>query len=355
MPTGVRHALLVLLLALCAAADGPAPVGDGKTFELPVPAGDEWLPEKPDRDAKALLKTEFADSDPKAVAEVRVMVHPLSKALAEKTLEALANDWAAAIESNFPDPTKVEEGASELGGEEAWFRDVRTDWARLTWHVARKNEVIFVFHVIRTNKAVDDEDLEKQVALMRASFRYLAPPAKPGEARPPEPPRTEDEKLPRETLTFEHWRLECVKPEGLRNVPPAEFDAAETASGVKAKFERTDGQTRIMVRIYAQSAAAQKFTIEQLAGQKLKRFEEAYDEAHRSPPARDDAWKPPLAERAIRLVLTGRARTVQVTEWHLAQCKNDRQYQVEIYIAGDAERWSKEKKEILDGFRPVKG
>jgi hypothetical protein len=350
----MRHALPVLLLAAAAAADGPKPVGDGKTFELPVPEGDEWIPGQPDGQAKALLRTEFADSDPKATAELRVMTYPLPTALAAKGLDAIARDWAPTIEGPFQSPTKVEEGASELGGEEAWFRDVRTAWARLTWHLARKNEVLYVFHVIRTNKAVDDKDLEEQLARMRGSFRYLAPPPKPDEPRPPEPPQVE-EKLPRETLKFEHWRLECVKPEGLRSVPPAEFDEAEQASGVRAKFERADGQSRILVRIYAQSAALQRYTIEQLAEQKLERFAGAYAETHRNPPVRDDEWKPPLAERAIRLVLVGRARTVHVTRWHLAQCRNDRQYQVEIYVAGDPERWSEEIKEILDGFRPVKG
>jgi hypothetical protein len=337
----------VLLLALAAAA---GPVGDGKTFELPLPPGDAWTVEKAEGDTKALLRTEFADSDPKATAEVRVMV--LSKGLAEKTLEKVAGDWAATIEGEIPGGRLVAEGKSELGGVEAWSRDVRGDWARLTWHLSRKNGFLYVFHVLRTNKAMDDADLEAEVAAMRAGFRYLGE-EKPETPRPPEPPPIRPESLPRKVLKLGHWRLEIVKPEGL--VEAEKLTPSEMANDVVAKFDGKAEQSVIMIRVYARTAATRKLTLEQLAEQKLKRFEEAYKKENRQPPERDTAWKPPLAERAIRLVLTGRGRTVETTRWFLVECKNERQYQVEIYVAGgDPDRWAKTIEEILDGFRPMK-
>jgi len=351
------RSLPALLLAAALAAAGDAP-----TFELGPPRSDDWDTKAPDgKNVMAYLRTEFADSNPKATAEIRVMVYPLSTALETRGLDAIAHDWAPTIESEFKDPVRVDEGKSKLGQEEAWVRDVRTSWARLTWHLARRGEHLYVFHVIRTNKAVDDGSLAQEIDAMCASFRFLEQEKQPPPACPPEPgrrrepPTIEEEKLPRETLTFDHWRLECVKPEGLRKVDPEKLDQAEKDAGVVAKFERVDGQTRIMVRIYARSRSAEPMTIEKLAEQKLKRFEDTYDETHRNPPLRDDRWKFPMAERAIRLELTGRALLVQVTRWYLAECRNDRQYQIEIYVSGAEERWSKEIEELLKGFRPLRG
>ncbi|MFI5403008.1 MAG: hypothetical protein ACHQ1G_08740 [Planctomycetota bacterium] len=341
----MKHRLLLLLLpAFAAAAD----------FELT--AGDEWEALKPDGDhTRAHYATEFADSDPKAVAHVRVMTYPLSDALAAKGLDAIARDWAPIVEAEFKEPRTVQEGASKLGDKDAWSRDVRTDAARLTWHLARAGKVLFVFHVIRTNRASDDKDLEEEIGAMRAKFRFLVKEEPPGEARPPKPPPvTEPKEEPRATLAFDVWRFECVKPLGLVQVPPENFDTAERESGVVARFERRADQTLLMVRIYAQMKGAQRFTIDQLAEQKLKRFEETYDKAHRKPPVRNDAVKFPMAEKAIRLDLAGRRKSVETVIWLLAQCKNDRQYQIEIlYTGGDESRWAAEIREVLDGFRPL--
>lgn len=346
----MRHPLLPLLLAALAAAED---------FELSPPAGDEWEAQKPDgENTKAYYATAFADSDPKAVAEVRVMTYPLSGALEAKGLDAIARDWAPTIEGEFKDPRSTDEKASKLGDKEAWSRDVRTDSARLTWHVCRAGKLLFVFHVIRTNKAMEDADLEEEIAGMRATLRFLAK-DEPDAALPPKPPPVKEEIAPallaRSTLKFGHWRFECVKPEGLVQVPPEKFDRAEVDSGVVAKFERTGGPSVMMVRIYAQSRSVQRFTIEELAKQKLTRFEETYDEAHRKPPVRDDAWKFPMAEKAIRLELTGRRSTVQVTRWYLAQCRNDRQYQIEVFVTGGGDEWAEQVRDVLDGFRPLPG
>jgi hypothetical protein len=346
----VRALLPLLLLASAAITDEPAVLGDARTFELPLPAGGDWESLKPDGEAKAYARTEFLESNPKAAAEVRVMTYALPAAMAARGLDAIARQWAPAVEAQFPDPKTVGEGKSSLGGEEAWFRDVRAAAGRLTWHVARAGETLYVFHVIRTNKAIDDADVEEEVAGMRAAFRFLKPQA-PEAARPPEPPPVEAA-LARATLEFDHWRFACVKPEGVLQVPPEKLDRSERDAGVVTKFERTVEDGVFMVRIYAQSMTARKFTIDQLADQKLRRFEETYDETHRLPPRRDAAWKPPLAERAIRLELTGRGRTTQLTRWYLAECGNGRQYQIEVYVAGDAERWSKETEQVLEGFEP---
>ena len=61
-----------------------------------------------------------------------------------------------------------------------------------------------------------------------------------------------------------------------------------------------------------------------------------------------------MAERAILLELVGRKGTAQTTRWILAQCKNDRQYQIEIAFGGAAGEWDGAIAELLDGFRPLR-
>jgi hypothetical protein len=337
----VRAALLLLLAG--------AAIGDEPDFELTAPGGD-WETVKPDRaDVKACFRTEFADTDPKAFAEVRVITAPLPERLAAKGLDAIAHSWAASVEGAFRNPSRIDEGKAALGGEEAWFRDVRNDFARLTWHLARRGTTLYLFHAIRTNVAVDDARLDEEIAAMRASFRFLAK-AEPEPPRPPDPPVVHAE--PRATIDLPFWRLCCVKPEGLVHVPPEELDEAEKANGVVAKFRGSGEQTLLLVRIYAQSRSGQRLTIDELAEQKIERFREKYDEAHRRPVRRDDSWKPPLAERVIGLELIGRGRTTEITRWYLVQGKNDRQYQIEIHVAGDPERWAAAIRELLDGFQP---
>lgn len=343
----MRRYALFLLAALAAADD----------FE--ISAGKDWEALKPEPEGvKALYRTEFAGSEPLAYAEVRVMTSPLSEAHAEKALDAIAHDWAGDMERPFKDPKSVTEGASKLGDRDAWCRDVRTESARLTWYVCRTEKLLFVFHVIRTNMACEDADLEAEIATMREKFRFLekeeapATPGKPGEKpAPPKPPPVE----PKKTFKFDHWRLEFVKPLGLASVPAEKFDEAERKAGIFAKFEGKKEQAKIVVRLYAQSRASQKFTVDQLIAQKIERFKEVYAESARQEPKRDDDWKCPLAERAVMLELTGRKGSVQTTRWYLAQCKNDRQYQMEIYFTGGDDAWAETIKEIVDGFRPVKG
>jgi hypothetical protein len=340
----VRRCALFLLSVAAAAAD----------FELP-PKGDDWEALKPDHEGvRTLLRTEFPGNE--GYAEVRVMTYPLSEAIAARTLEAVAHDWATAMEELFPEPRTVAEGKATLGDREAFCRDVRAQPGRLTWHVARAGKLLFVFHVIRTGRAVDDADLEEEIASMRSAFRFLvkeeaAPPKDP--ARPPKPPPVEPE--PAKKLEFAHWRFECVKPLGLALIPEEKFDKPERDAGVVAKFEAKREQALILVRIYAQSRTAQRFTIDELADQKIKRFEETFAEGKRQPPVRDGACKFPMAERAIRLELSGRKAAVQNTLWLLAQCKNDRQYQIEIMWIGAAGEWDATIRAVVDGFRPVRG
>jgi hypothetical protein len=351
----VRRLLALLLLVAPASAEKPAVTDEARNFEVSVPEGSEdWDLRPPDGDdTRAYFRTVFADTG--AIAEVRVMVYAVSEKLASKDLAAIVAEWAPGIESRLAEPRTVAEGKATLGGEEACFRDVRGGDARLTWHLARRGRFLYVFHVLRMQEAVEDADVEEQVAKIRGSFRLLK--GVEPDAVPPEPPPIPD-KIPaallaRATLKFEYWRFECVKPEGLVHVPPEKLDAAERDSGVVAKFERTGGPSTMMVRIYARAKSTQKFTIEELAKQKLKRFEEAYDEARRKTPVRDDAWKFPMAEKAIRLELTGRRTAVQVTRWYLAQCRNGRQYQIEIFVAGDGDEWAAQVRDVVEGFRSL--
>jgi len=63
----------------------------------------------------------------------------------------------------------------------------------------------------------------------------------------------------------------------------------------------------------------------------------------------------PLAKKAIKLVLIGRATTVNKETWYLADCENDRQYQLRIYTARGGDRaFGDALDEFVKSFTPKK-
>ena len=69
------------------------------------------------------------------------------------------------------------------------------------------------------------------------------------------------------------------------------------------------------------------------------------------------AKKFPMAKKAIRIDLTGRRNVTIKRTWILANCKNDRQYQIEIYLTGTqgTKVFGKTIEKFLKDFKPVKG
>ena len=59
---------------------------------------------------------------------------------------------------------------------------------------------------------------------------------------------------------------------------------------------------------------------------------------------------------AVRMELVGRRMTTEYTFWYIADCKNERQYQIEIYLTGgDALTvWKETVDKFVAGFKPLK-
>ncbi len=58
----------------------------------------------------------------------------------------------------------------------------------------------------------------------------------------------------------------------------------------------------------------------------------------------------PLARRALRLTLTAKTLVPQVTRWFLADCRNERRYEIEIITTG--RDWEAAIAELLEDFQP---
>jgi hypothetical protein len=383
-----RRLPLILLLPLAAAvaraAGEPTVRDDGSNFEISLPelkAGDwDKITNAERTDIKAHFRTEFTGTDPLAFAEVQVMVVANKSELAQRKLASLAMQWAESMEAVLTNPREIKEGPLTLGGQEAYFRDLQGDYisgvGHITWYLTRMGKLIYVIHVLRAYKAVGDESLEAEILEIRDSFKFLrveevkadskakgkdkpAGPAGAGGAPKGAEKETIDPELTKAApLKNDFWRFECVKPEGVLSIPPEKFDNSETTNNVVAKFTMDAEQTRLMIRIYAQSENAQQFTIEQHAERTLKQFETTYAEKSRLEPEIDNDYhkKFPLAKKAIRMKLVGRRTVPETTYWYLAQCKNDRQYRIEIYVTGATgeKQWEKQIQAFLKSFKPQK-
>ena len=62
-------------------------------------------------------------------------------------------------------------------------------------------------------------------------------------------------------------------------------------------------------------------------------------------------WKPPLAKKVLQFVIVGKRTVAETRRFLVMDCRNDRQYEVEIYATGN---WDHEIGEFLENFRPVK-
>lgn len=378
---------ILLLPALLACPFGATAAGtddksvrdEAANFEMAVPpekAGD-WdkvpLDEKR-KDLKAHFKTEFTDTEPLATAEVQVILFPLKKDLATRGLDAIAGQWAPAMEGSVTNPRDLKEGKTTLGGQEAYFRDVKGDLVadggavHVTWHVTRMGKFVYMVYVVRYYKAVGDEGLEAEIGKVRDSFKFLkieevkADPKAKGEGGPKGPAGAGEVKGPdpellvREEKEFGHWKVKFAKPEGLLDTPPDKFDQSEIANHMIAKFSRSGDQSYLLIRVYAQLEKTQKYTIEQLAENCVKNFNQTYNEKSRKEPEIEKDYKKfPLAKDAIRMKLIGRRTVPEIKHWYLAQCKNGRQYQLEIYLSGaEGEKiWKNQIDDFMKHFKPI--
>ena len=155
--------------------------------------------------------------------------------------------------------------------------------------------------------------------------------------------------LARKEITLDYWKLKCVKPEGLKRIEAAAFDASEKANGVVLKFDGVREYCRCMVRIYARN---KRVRIDDLAELRIEQFRKRFPQAQRRAPELDKKWKLRRAKRTLRLKLMGRRKVREVSWWHFAEFRGGRVYQIEIYLSGTMGEavWKKQVDELVKSF-----
>jgi hypothetical protein len=373
----MRKAALLLLLAsgLWALPDEKGVVKSEEfNFEIRTPEDSvDWevkeIDQEKDPTRKAHFRTEFADSDPPTYADVVVSVMPMAAENLRLGLDKIARKWEEAMEGFLDHKRDRTTKAGKLGGQDSWVVDVKGDFGsgihQRTWLVAKMGKFMYVIHVDRNFKAIGDEVLEEEIQAILGSFKFLRieklekhKDAKkedaPGEAGPGSKlvkKKVDPELLKKEKFNEPFWRFKMVKPEGLVKLKVDEQDAKQD---IKYLFRHDKDNSRLQIRIYAQTEKAKKWTVDQLLDYKIEYFQKEVKVA--KDPKIDKKYKFPLAKKAIRIELVGRSTTTIRRIWILAQCKNDRQYQIEIYLTGanGPQVWDKTIKAFLKGFKPFK-
>ena len=217
----MRRLLLAALLAAPLHAETLG--GESEGFTLVVPRDWEHGGNTKNRDGpKAHLRTFFGERPEASNCDVELYVRPALK----EPLADTAAAWRRDLEAALGVEGRTSEGA--LDGVPCVVLDFASEGSRWTYRLAAKGDRFYVLSVARHGDAVDDADIEADVKCLVASVRLLAKEAAPVPDAPPaaEPEAEEDRD---ETIVFEHWRLRCVRPAGLRRVDPA---AEEKDQGV---------------------------------------------------------------------------------------------------------------------------
>jgi hypothetical protein len=375
----MRTTVLLLLFAVTAAAlpDESKTVKDEKlNFEISLPKDSiDWKIEEIDEARRkqgeaALLSTEFADSDPLASCQVHVMVIPLAKTMARTPLSKIQDKWKEHFESHLANPRDRKETAGKFGEVEYSRVDVKGDYLagihQRTWFVSKNGSFLYIIYIDRNYQAVGDELLAEEVQEIIGSFKFLriekvkadrkAKDKGPGDVGggAGASKKVDPELVKMERFKEPFWRFHTTKPEGLM---VRKLTDAEKKLGIKYFFERDKNQSRLWIRIYAQTDKAKNWTIEQLMDHKLGYWKKEVKVTKDPKIDKKYAKKFPMAKKAIRIDLTGRRNVTIKRTWILANCKNDRQYQIEIYLTGTqgTKVFGKTIEKFLKDFKPVKG
>jgi hypothetical protein len=327
----MRHPLFLLLLA-CAAARG----GD---LRLAKPS-DDWdilSPGAKQPTLKAHLRSDFDGGR----ADLYLYVFETKTALADYVAQ-----WAADLGKRLDAEPALRDG--KLGGAPCRVVDVRNEAGHVTSWLVRRGGAVITLHAVRSGDAVGDEDVEAEIARVRDGLRLPEPPSSP---KPPADKQEEPkpaEPSPRAGIELPFWRLEVVKPRGFERA--AKLDASESANGVVVKLTAERERSRCWIRVYAHTNARKERgekVLERRRAHVLALYEGKQHEERELP-----KWKPPLTKKEHRFGLVGKRSVAESWRWYVLECRNGRQYEVEIYTTG---AWDAEIKDFLDHFRPIRG
>jgi len=242
---------------------------------------------------------------------------------------------------------------------------------RMAYIIFINGSLLYQMYIHRSYDAVDDEDLDAEIKAIRDSFKFYEikktkadknakdeGPAAPEGGGGADQADIDPEKLERKEHTINFWKVKLIKPKGMVEVPAEKFDKSEQANSCIFKAEAIKGQTRCMIRAYAKSLKSKSgiYSLDKLAQSSIKSFEKVYKKSARKKPEIDRKWKCKLAKKSFSVKLVGRRTTTEVTWWYLAECKNNRQYRIQIYVTGATgiTVWKNPIEDFMKNFEPTK-
>jgi hypothetical protein len=375
------------LLALLAPTTELLAGGEGQfnskelNFEIEIPEDlVDWEAVEIDNKKYPTLRvhyiTPFADSD--AYADLRIYVQKMPKSMVRMKLEKLAKKWKGSIEGNLSNPRERTDGIEKFAGVDAYKADVQGDMLkgnhRVTWMVFKNGQFLYTVSIMRAYAAVKDEDVEEEIGIILKAFKFGeirkvkagkgvkkggdAPPDAGGPGgkggdEPEELTPEQKEKRKKKKIESSFWRFECVKPEGLEQM---ELTDNLKANQIKFDFRGVRNTVAMGIRIYVWSLKSKKYTLDKLVERKQKWWKTRVKKSLDPKLDKNYAKKFPLAKKAYRMELVGRSTRRERWIYLLAECENDRQYQIEIYTMGDAgdKEWGKAVEQFIKSWKTIK-
>ncbi len=369
----MRRIVFLLLLG-----GGFAPAGDSDrtitneefNFSVARPDSLDWetmpLNTEANPHAKAHFRTFIADSEPPADADVQLLVKPLAVGQDKVTLKKIADNWRNAFEGHLTNLHDRTEQLGKFGGAECYETDLKGVGGEgvhhRSWLLARMGKYLYVYVVDRRHAAVGDESIESEIKTIRQSFRFLReekPTGEGGDGDAPVPgagPKKpagdviDPALLKQEKLNEDFWRFECIKPAGfVRDVLRDEDKSAH----VKFRFTAKNPEGALcIIYLYIDTTASAKYTLEQLKASAIKYFT-ANSETAKIKTEEDNYKGVPMSKKALMWEAVKVGSAVIKEKWILADCKNDRQYQIRIYTISNGDQIFKDQIEaFLKSFKP---
>jgi len=348
-------------------------------FEIRTPEDSlDWVSKTIDPEQNPRLRvwfhSEYADSD--AYAFVQVFVQKITSGLARTKLDKLADKWKESIEGGIDNVHDRKDGIEEWAGVETYKCSLEgtmgTGNHARSWYLLRNGEYLYTIIVDRHLAAAKDETVGEEVDAILKSFKFgeirkvkadrkakdedapEAPGGKGGKKPEEAGPKIDPEKLKAMPVQMDFWRFKCEKPEGLVAL---DVDEKATKQGIKAAWQGDDpNKIRLGIRIYVWSLQSTPYTLDQLAKTRMEHFEKRFKQS--KVPEFDKNYDKsfPLAKKAYRLEMIGRSTRREKWLYLLAECKNDRQYMIEIYSMGDSSDkvWGKAVEKFIKSFETLK-
>jgi len=346
-------------------------------FEIRAPEESvDWEFKEFDKEAHKTLRvwlySPFADSD--AYASVQVFAQKMPTAMARQKLEKIADKWQASMEGDLASPRNRKDGIEQWAGVDTYRceleGDVGTGVHTRRWMLLRNGEYLYTIIVDRHLGATKDEDLGAEIEAILKSFKFgeirklkgdskvkaddapEGPGGKKEETKKTEPVG-DPEKLKEAPFQMDFWRFKCVKPANMLEQTLSEND---TKNAIKVWWVGEVNSVRLGIRVYVWSLKNKTFTLDKLVKTRRENFTKRVKDEKEPKLDENYAKNVEQAKKAYLLELLGRSTRRERWIYLMAECKNDRQYMVEIYSMGDTSDkvWGKAIDAFLKSFEPLK-